>query len=150
MILFKWSSHFRKIAHIENNYSVTSCSTQHMLSTYFLGHLCSSDPVIVQCYLFWRWILYDDVDGLWFIINCYTCIDRCYWRVFPECAGHLTDCGCRWHQRTTLDSRLSQGVDCYGLSISFMHMWHMIDYSMILYMNHWQCFVHGCRLMNAC
>jgi hypothetical protein len=40
----------------------------------------------------------------------------------PESAGHLTDCGCRGHQWASLDSGLSQGVDCIGLSISFMHM----------------------------
>jgi hypothetical protein len=42
--------------------------------------------------------------------------------ILPECAGHLKYCACQGHQWASLDSRLSQGVDCIGLSISFMHI----------------------------
>ena len=88
---------------------------------------------------------YDDVDGCdLMLFDIYLLTDN-----IDEFTGHLTDCGCRWHQWTFLDYRFSQGVDCIGLSISFMHMWHMINYIMILFMDHWQCFIDGCRLAIA-
>jgi hypothetical protein len=40
------------------------------------------------------------------------CVLTCALKSHLEYAGHMTGYGCRWHQRASLDSGLSQGVDC--------------------------------------
>jgi hypothetical protein len=54
------------------------------------------------------------------MLRCYSCLIllmyiyvlTCALTSRLECAGHMTGYGCRWHQRASLDSGLSQGVDC--------------------------------------
>jgi hypothetical protein len=55
---------------------------------------------------------YDDVDGCDLLLFDIYVLTDAIDKFFPECAGHLTDGGCRWNQWTSLESRLSQGVDC--------------------------------------
>ena len=59
---------------------------------------------------------YDDVDG------CDLMLLEIYVLKYVIEEFSLSVKGCRWHQWTSLDFRLSQGVDCIGLSISFMNM----------------------------
>ena len=95
---------------------VTSRSCEHMLLTYSLRTLACKWSgfsiwfMFAYGFLWWYW---------WIMMLCY--LISMYWQMLltssPEFAWHLIDWACWWHQWTSLDSGLSQGVDCIGLSI---------------------------------
>jgi len=78
-----------------------------------------------------------DYETLYYYVILWLCIDICYWLVSLECEGILTDRGCRWHRWTSLDFGSSDGVNCMVWLFLLLHMWHMMGYIMMLFMNGW-------------
>jgi len=96
---------------------VTSSSIDHIYTlTYSLRTLTSKWSSLKQGTL---WL------SIWFICLCYDSVvevDMLLYSYivligimmrFPECVGNVTWWGCRWNQQTSLDFRLSQGLDLY-------------------------------------
>jgi len=105
-------------------------------------HLHASDLVHYMSDSFAHGFLWWDCD-LWYYVM-FLCIDKCYWLVSPACAGLLKYWGCRWHRWTSLDSGLSQGVEC----LWFAYLCYLICDIWLIYYD----VVYGllpCLLMDA-
>ena len=129
---------------------VTSCSCEHMLSTYCLRTLVCKWSGFSICCLFWLRVLmmvlmdYDvmlfDIYVLEDVIDEFPLSVENTWQIKDDTGIS----GPPW-----TPYRVREWIVLVWVFL-FMHMWHMIRYIMILFMDHWQCFVDGCRLMIAC